>query len=401
MMAAIAASRAGARVQLWEKNPALGRKLLATGNGRCNFSNRDLSLEHFHAPDPDFARAVLQQFDGPRTLEFLRAIGVEAHCDEGGRYFPASSEASSVLLCLTEEMARCGVRVNLRSEIVGIERAGNGFGIRRRGGADEVGAVIIACGGRASPQLGSNGSGCELARQLGHTITALRPALVPIELVGPWFHKLQGIRWDMTLTISRAGRPAEEITDEGLFAKYGLSGPIALRASRRLGEGGYQLELNFLPARSPDEVSTILKERAEALPTRPSHDFLTGLLPTKLGRMIVEQTGVPTDLPCGKLSAKQIARLARNLTHWPMQMRGLRPFREAQVTVGGVEISEVDPTTMESRRVAGLFFCGEVVDVDGDSGGYNLQWAWSSGHVAGRSAASYAMGKPARRLPSS
>jgi len=392
IMAAIAAMRAGATVRLWEKNPVLGRKLLATGNGRCNLSNCDLDLAHFHAPDSEFVAAVLRRLDGKRTLEFFREIGVETVADARGRYFPASNEATAVLACLTGEMERLGAMVAISAEIVGIEAKGRCFLVRRRGSSEAVAALIIACGGRAGPGMGTQ-SGYALAQQLGHTVTELRPGLVPLMLCGSWFHKLQGVRWDMTLTVSRAGKRVLEITDEGLFTRYGLSGPLALRSSRAIGEGDCEVTLSFMPEMNDAQAERLLAARQQRLSHRPVGDFLTGLLPAKLGRVIAAECGLALEMPCGQLGTHLLAKLACSLTHWPVRVRGLCPFSEAQVTVGGVNLHEINPATMSSRLVPGLFFCGEVVDVDGDSGGYNLQWAWSSGYVAGTAAAAFVRGR--------
>jgi hypothetical protein len=436
MMAAIAAASAGARVTVLEKNAAVGRKLLATGNGRCNYTNRDLALEHFHGANSPFISTALAQFDGPHTVDFFRALGVEPYCDERGRYFPASQEAAAVLLALTQEMEHLGVEVITHSEIVGVTKVGRGphshiprpmtengdspqrqgvqspfsFAVRERGKVYEADEVIVACGGRAGPQFGSGGSGHNIAQAFGHKIVPVRAALAPIELMGPWFHKLQGVRMEASLTIAREKTILTRIADEVLFANYGISGPLALRASRMIGEGNCEVEMSFLPALGGDGKTgtrhggqavrnegdtpdfsaalAIVKSRASSLRHRTAGDFLTGLLPAKVGCVMAGQSGIAPETPCAKLTGSQLRGLARNLTHWPIQAKGLRPFKDAQVTVGGVATPEINAATMESKLVACLFFCGEVMDVDGDSGGYNLQWAWTSGFIAGRSAGS-------------
>ena len=396
MMAAIAAASAGVKVLLLEKGASLGRKLLATGNGRCNYTNRDLDLLHFHG-DPGFIKTALEEFDGPHTLDFFRALGIPPWRDERGRYFPASLEAAAVLLALTREMECLGVGVIVHSEIVGVDRiVGGSFAVRERGKAHEADAVIVACGGRAAPQLGAGGAGYNIAQALGHKVTPLRAALVPVELVGPWFHKLQGVRMDAGLTISRGKAILARLTDEVLFANYGISGPLALCAGRLIGDGDCELEMSFLPGRETDAALSLLKARASALKNRTAGDFLTGILPAKVGWMIVGQSDIPQETPCAKMTDRQLSELARNLAHWPIRVKGLRPFKEAQVTVGGVATSEIDPRTMESKLVPGLFFCGEVMDVDGDSGGYNLQWAWTTGFIAGRSARAHVQSSPTR-----
>ncbi len=387
MMAAVAAARSGARVRLWEKNHSLGRKLLATGNGRCNLSNADLSPDRFHSGQPGSFSAALDAFGLERTLEFFRGLGIEPKSDERGRYFPMSHEASSVLAAMEQEMGRLGVEVHTRCDIVGLKRDDSGFVLRQRGESHQAERVVIACGGCASPQFGSNGSGFELARRLGHRITDLRPALTPWEILGDWFHTLQGIRWDMELSLVTAEGRAVSFFDEGLFTKYGLSGPLALRSSRLVGDGVESARLNFMPGTDPHELKKMLRTRKENLKNRRPDDFLSGLLPEKIGRMLVRQSGIFSESQVEKISEEEMAKLAGNMASWPIRIKGLRPFKEAQVTAGGVDMSQVEPDTLQSRIIPGLFFCGEVLDVDGDSGGYNLQWCWSSGWAAGTAAA--------------
>ncbi|HTY07749.1 MAG TPA: aminoacetone oxidase family FAD-binding enzyme [Candidatus Edwardsbacteria bacterium] len=388
MMAAIAAARRGAAVRLWEKNGSLGRKLLATGNGRCNFTNRDLDLAHFHG-DRALAAPALAAFGGQQTLRFFLELGIEPSCDERGRYFPASQEAGAVLFALEREMERLGVEVGSRCEVVAVRRGRGGFAVDQRGASHRCAALVLACGGAAAPQHGANGGGFELARQLGHRVTAIAPALVPVEFAGNWHHKLQGVRLDMTLTCSASGAA---ITDEGLFTHYGLSGPLALRASRSLASGS-KAALSFMPGAPRDEVRSKLSERQRLLAARQARDLLTGWLPAKVGAMLVRESGIDPDIAAAELTAQQIEALITNCTAFPVTIKALRGLKEAQVTAGGVAGDGIDPTTMGSTLAPGLFFCGEVVDVDGDSGGYNLQWCWSSGSVAGSSAAGWLDGR--------
>ncbi len=383
MMAAIAAASQGAAVRLWEKNGSLGRKLLATGNGRCNLTNRDLALTHFHG-DLALATPALSAFDGQQTLRFFRALGIEQSWDEQGRCFPASREAGSVLSALEHEMDQLGVEAIIRSEIVNIKRAPRGFTVSQRGAAHACGAVIIACGGAAAPQFGANGGGFELARQLGHAVTTIQPALVPIEVAGSWHHKLQGVRLDMEITLPGGAT----LTDEGLFTHYGLSGPLALRASRSLAPGD-RITLSFLPDMARDAVSRLLQQRSRLLAARTAQEFLDGWLPAKVGAMLVRESGISINAPVAAIAAAQLDALAANCVAFPVTVKSRRGLKDAQVTAGGVSGSGIDPATLGSRSVPGLFFCGEVLDVDGDSGGYNLQWCWSSGFVAGRSAAAW------------
>lgn len=387
MMAAIAAARGGAKVRLWEKDHSLGRKLLATGNGRCNFTNRDLAPKHFHAQVPAVVDMVLAQFELKQTLDFFNELGIEYYCDARGRYFPRSNEAPSVLLALEREVERLGVEVSLHSEIVGIKKNKSGFLLHQRGESHQARAVILTCGGAAAPQLGGGEGGYLLAGQLGHTITPLRPALASLELEGNWFHKLQGIRLDMDLIIMEGSKKMLQLTDEGLFTKYGLSGPLALKSSRLLGEGRQQCFLNFVPGQTGPEMISFLTKRTRSISSRPAAELFNGLLPQKIGQMLVRESRIDPEKDTARLSESDIKKLAANLTSWTVKVKAVRPFKEAQVTVGGVDLHEVIPGTLGSKKIPGLYFAGEVLDVDGDTGGYNLQWAWSSGQVAGKSAA--------------
>ncbi|HAD81150.1 TPA: hypothetical protein DCG35_01460 [Candidatus Edwardsbacteria bacterium] len=393
MMAAIIAAGKGGRVRLWEKNGSLGRKLLATGNGRCNFANQNISLDNFHGGHLQLAGGILDNFKVKNTLEFFEGLGLSFYADSRGRYFPRSNEASAVLFCLEQEMERLGVEVNLRSEIVALGRVSSGWQVRQRGPGHGSAAVILACGGAASPQFGSTGQGYEMASKLNHAIVPPEPALVPLMLAGNWFHKLQGLRMDLRLTISRGGQTVFEIVDEGLFTHYGLSGPLALKASRMMKGPGLECRINFLPYTNETEVITQLRARREKLASRLTRDFLTGLLPEKLGLVMMIQSKLNLDASCREISDEQLPMLLENLCRWPVQIKGPRPFKEAQVTAGGVDCRQIFPESLMSKKAPGLFFCGEVLDVDGDTGGYNLQWSWSSGYAAGNAAAEYVIKK--------
>jgi predicted Rossmann fold flavoprotein len=393
MMAAIIASGKGGRVRLWEKNGSLGRKLLATGNGRCNFTNQNISWDNYHGGDLKLAGGILENFGLDRTLEFFQGLGLTYYADSRGRYFPRSNEASSVLFCLEQEMERLGVEVNLISEIVSLTRSSGGWEVRQRGQVHKSDAVILACGGAASPQFGSSGQGYEMATKLSHAVVSPEPALVPVMLTGNWFHKLQGLRMDLRLTITRNDEVLFDITDEGLFTHYGLSGPLALKASRIIIGQGLECRLNFLPYIAEAEVIAQLKARRERLASRLTKYFLTGLLPEKLGQTMMTQSGLETDSSCREISDGQLQGLVKNLCRWPVNIKGLRPFKEAQVTAGGVDCRQVFPGSLMSKKAPGLFFCGELLDLDGDTGGYNLQWCWSSGYAAGQAAAEYVLTK--------
>lgn len=388
MMAAIVCAREGCRVRLWEKNGSLGRKLLATGNGRCNLSHTEVGLDNYNSGGRQLAAEALQAFSPSDTLDFFRSLGVENRIDSQGRIFPHSNEASSVLACLEQEMARLGVEVHIRSEIISLQREANGWLVDQRGARHESRAVIMACGGAASPQFGSSGQGYQMARQLSHSIVPPAPALVPLCLAGNWCHRLQGLRMDATLTIG-GGSDLVALTDEVLFAHYGITGPLALRASRRLAVTPTSGHLNFLPGTGQEVALEKLRERRKCLAGRAAQYFLAGLLPEKLGRLLMAESGIDGPFNCRDLTDSDLSRLAGHISSWPLEIKGPRPFKEAQVTAGGIDCRQVFPSNLMSKKAPGLFFCGEVLDVDGDTGGYNLQWCWSSGYLAGKGAAEY------------
>lgn len=388
MMAAIVCGREGCRVRLWEKNGSLGRKLLATGNGRCNLSHKEVGLENYNPGGRQLAAVALGAFSPRDTLDFFRRLGVESRSDSQGRIFPASNEAVSVLACLEQEMARLGVEVQIRAEIISLQRETNGWSVDQRGFRHKSRAVIMACGGAASPQFGSSGQGYQMARQLSHSIVPPVPALVPLCLPGNWCHHLQGLRMDATLTIGE-GPGGVALTDEVLFAHYGISGPLALKTSRRLAATPISGHLNFLPGTGQEVALEKLQERREHLASRAAEYFLAGLLPEKLGRLLMAQSGIDHSLDCRDLADSDLSRLAGHICRWPLEIKGPRPFKEAQVTAGGIDCRQVFSASLMSKKAPGLFFCGEVLDVDGDTGGYNLQWCWSSGNVAGKGAAEY------------
>lgn len=391
MMAAVIAAGKGGSVRLWEKNGSLGRKLLATGNGRCNFTNRWLAVENYHGGDIGLVGGIIEKFGLESTLEFFKRLGLAFYSDEKGRYFPGSNEALSVLFSLEQEMKRLDIDVKTHSEIVEIARTHGGWEVRQRGLAHRSGAVIMACGGAAAPQFGSNGQSYQMATRLNHSLIHPRPGLVPLVLAGNWFHKLQGLRMDLGLVIKREGKIIFTLTDEGLFNQYGLSGPVALKTSRLQFDEITEARMNFLPSASKQQTGRMLKERREIIGSRKSEHFLAGMLPEKLGHMLVGASGLSPDSFCSQITDAQLAALTNNICDWEFKIKGLRPFKEAQVTVGGIDCRQVFPETLMSKKAPGLFFCGEMLDVDGDTGGYNLQWCWSSGCAAGGAAVEYLM----------
>ncbi len=408
MVAAIAAARRGAAVTILERMPRVGKKLLATGNGRCNFTNARLEPSRFHGKDSGFARAALAAFDLEATLSFFRDLGVEPREEEGGKMFPRSGQASAVLDVLRHELARCGVATRCETEVTGLAPRRGGWEVATRGETLRCGALVLASGGRASPQLGSNGSGYELVRPLGHRLITPFPALTRIRVASPFLKHLKGVKIDgvASLVAQRREHPRNEravqlpvsaASGEILFTETGLSGPPILDLSRRAGERAQRgeetfVQLDLCPEFAAGELAALLRKRFDSRVDASAELALVGFLNKRLIVPVLKVAGV-TDpgRPAASLGEKGILAVAAVLKGWRFEVTGTDSWTDAQVTAGGVDVAGVYPETLESRLAPGLFFAGEVLDVDGDCGGFNLQWAWSSGRLAGSGAAQRAV----------
>ena len=400
MVAAIAARRAGAEVTLLERNPRLGKKLLATGNGRCNFTNLYADVCHYHGANPKFVYSALSQFGVPETIAFFRQLGIDHKVEDCGKVFPMSDQASSVLDVLRYELEDLGVDVRCDVRVRGIRREAGIFHLQLADGSTVDGdRVILAAGGKAMPGSGSDGSGFELARQLGHAVVDPFPALVQLKLEGDFFKQVEGLKFTGTAEILReqgegSFKMVARERGEVLFTSYGVSGPPILQISRKAGEllqAGERpwLRLVVFDSMTPEQVDWLLAERFRNMPRKTLEISLVGLISKRLIPVLLREAGV-ADLRCrvASLPGGEREKIAGILTDWKLAIRGTMTWQNAQVTAGGLSTAEVDPRTMESRLVPGLYLCGEVLDIDGICGGYNLQWAWSSGFIAGSSAAS-------------
>lgn len=393
LTAALAAAEAGVRPVILERMDRVGKKILATGNGRCNLTHLSADPTRYHGADPAFTGPALSRFGVTRTLELFAKMGLETKTEENGRVFPRSDQASAVLDVLRYETARLRAEEICLSEVRTIERPDGVFRISiSNGHVRFASAVVLAAGGRASPALGSNGSGLQLARGLGHSVVEPFPAIVQLKLRDASLRKLKGVKITGRLDLTAGGGSLLSETGEILFTEYGLSGPPALRCARTVNEllsGGRKpsVTLDCFPEKSPAECLGLLEARRDSLGHKSASDGLVGLVHKRLIPVLLEKAMVDRDKPWKKLSDAELRRLSACLKSWTFEVIGTRSWLDAQVTAGGVATREIVPETMESKLVPGLFFAGEIVDVDGDSGGFNLQWAWSSGRVAGEAAA--------------
>ena len=396
MMAAIAAAEQGARVAVLEPNNRLGKKLNITGKGRCNLTN-NCSPQELMANIPrngKFLYSAFSQLNSQDTMAFFEALGVPLKTERGNRVYPVSDRSFDVSAALERRMKALGITVlSRRGESLITENGSVNSVVTREG--EVHGAVILATGGVSYPLTGSTGDGYRMAQEAGHTVTDLRGSLIPLEEEGNICARLQGLSLrNVTLRAYEGEKLCFTDFGEMLFTHFGLSGPLVLSASahmRHFGEKKYRVEIDLKPAL--DEAT---------LDRRILHDFqehinsdyinsLDELLPKKLIPVYVERSGIAPHIKVHSITREQRHEMIHLLKHFSVAIRGPRPVAEAIITSGGIPVKEVNPSTMASRRAEGLYFAGEILDVDAYTGGFNLQIAWSTGYVAGQNAAWYAM----------
>lgn len=395
MLAALTARLNGARVILLEKNQRVGKKLLVTGNGRCNLTNINMDIRHFHGSQPKFAYNALNIFDYRQTIDYFERLGVSHKVEEGGKVYPFSNQASSVLDVLRHEMERVGVEVIVEAEVREISKKKAHFEILVKGERKYIGdRVILATGGKAAPNLGTTGSGYSLAEKFGHSIVEPLPALVQLKLDSPYLKQIKGIKFDGDAEVIINQKTVAKSTGEILFTEYGISGPpifhISRFASQGLGKGGsVWLKVVIINHLSKQELADYIIKRFNDNPEKTVSFSFVGFINKQLVPVILKEAGIQDiNKRVAELTAGEQESITKILQDWRFPVAGTNTWTAAQVTAGGVNVKEIDPQTMESRLVPGLYFAGEVMDIDGDCGGYNLQWAWSSGYLAGFSAAS-------------
>ena len=387
MMAALtAAELPGTRVVLFERQQRVGRKLLATGNGRCNLTNTGAALPNYHGENPDFAAPALAAFPPEAALDFFRSLGLVTVEEHGGRVYPLSNSANSVVDVLRFALEAKGVELRAAEPVRELKRDKGGFAVVTDTETLHADKLIVACGGAAGAKLGGVSDGYTLLNMLGHKRTALYPALVQLLTAPDYPRALKGVRADCALRLFAGKNLLAESAGELQFTETGVSGPAAFDVSRAAATGGkgLMLSVDFLKDCAEADVLDLLRRRRESLPELPAADMLTGMLHNRLGKMLVRYAGLNASAPLKELGEAELKRLASACKDFRLELRGTEGFDNAQVTAGGVKTSGFNPETLESWFVPGLFACGEVLDIDGDCGGYNLQWAWASGRLAGR-----------------
>lgn len=387
MMAALtAAEDKNNRVLLLERQQRVGRKLLATGNGRCNLTNIGAAAANYHGEAPDFALSALRQLPPGETLALFRSFGLLTVTEESGRVYPLSDSASSVLDVLRFQLAQRGVELRCSSPAREIRREKGGFLVLTDGEQLRADRLIVACGGAAGKKLGGVTDGYELLAPLGHKRTKLYPSLVQLTTEPDYPRALKGVRADASLRLLRGKELLAEAQGEVQFTERGVSGPAAFDLSRAASTGGegLTLRLDFLRDYSETQLRALLAARRESLPDLEAAELLTGPVHNRLGKMLLRYSGLDTKKCVGALSDRELQQVAAACKDFRLPLRGTEGFDSAQVTAGGLRTADFDPETLQSRLVPGLYVCGELLDIDGDCGGYNLQWAWASGRLAGR-----------------
>ncbi len=384
MAAALAAAEnPEAQVILMERQARVGRKLQATGNGRCNLTNLHAASGGYHGGEADFSAYALEAFPPEAALAWFRSLGLFTVAEPSGRVYPYSDQANSVVDALRFALEQPNITVKLGFEVEKIKKTASGFHLEAQGEALDVDKLIIACGGLAGTKLGGTMSGYKLLRSLGHKCTKLRPTLVQLKSSWTGTASLKGVRANCHAAIYHKETLFSESTGELQFTEYGLSGPVIFEISRDAcqSSGSWICRLDFLPDLPEDGLAAeLLRRKKTAL---PASELLTGILHNRLGRVLTQAAGISPNRAIAELSDYELVQLARLTKAFDVTLTEPMGMDSAQVTAGGIVTAEFDSHTMESRLVPGLYACGEVLDVDGDCGGYNLQWAWSSGRLAG------------------
>jgi len=386
MLAALtAAEDNNNKVILFERQQRVGRKLLATGNGRCNLTNVGAGAENYHGEQADFALPALEKFPPEKVLEYFRSLGLVTVTEYGGRVYPMSNSANSVVDVLRFALEQRGVELHASEPARELARRGEGFLVRTDAGEYFADDLILACGGAAGAKLGGVMDGYELLKALGHKRTALRPALVQLITDPTYPRALKGVRAEARLRYIVGGELINESRGELQFTETGLSGPAAFDISRAvsfIGEG--EIHIDFLGGLSDEEFTEILRSRAKAMPEMSAEDMLTGVVHNRLGKMLIKYSEIGGGRRLMELNDRDFSAVLRACRDFTIEAKGVEGFDCAQVTAGGIKTTGVNPETLESWFVPHLYICGEVLDVDADCGGYNLQWAWASGRIAGR-----------------
>ena len=390
MMAAVTAASEGARVILLEHKDRIGKKILSTGNGRCNFTNIHQEPICYHSEDPLFPWEVVERFNAQAVISFFLQLGVYSK-NRNGYIYPNSDQASAVLDAFRMELDRLKVEIRTGVECREIRPGKKGFTVLTDQGPVRADRVILCAGSKAAPTTGSDGSGYDLAKKLGHRILPVLPALTALKCEEKFFKSIAGVRANGSVSIWSGGECIAKDTGEIQLTDYGISGIPVFQVSRYASKLLYEKKemdavLDFMPDFTKEQTNAFLRARAKTRPDKSAEMFLVGLFHKKLCDLWIRLSEIPRQRKAGELTEDEIARLTDLIKEFRVRVRETNPYDKAQVCCGGVDTREVNPETLESVYVPGVYFAGEILDVDGMCGGYNLTFAWASGYVAGKAA---------------
>ena len=390
MMAAITARKSGKEVIILERKDRILKKVLITGNGRCNITNVNADISNYFGKNISSVENILNSFNPQDTMDFFNGLGIICNEENRGKVYPLSGQASSVVDALRFEAERLGIRIETEFYVRKIEKEGFKFKIYSEDRKKiEAGRVIIAAGGQSYPELGSNGSGFELAKELGHSVTRLSPSIVQLKTEKNQVKGLQGIKTDAAVTAYGDNKKICTYDGELLFTDYGISGNVVFNISFVMPlYKNVEFEIDFMEKFDYNELYEILKERKKIMSHLTMENYFNGMINKKLGQFLSKVSGIEKlSKPVKDLNDSDIRKLCTVLKKYRVKILETTGFKNAQVTAGGVSLDEVNTETLESKIVKGLYFSGEVLDVYGECGGFNLQWAWASGYIAGENAA--------------
>lgn len=386
-MAAIVAARNGANVTIFERQDRVGRKILSTGNGRCNLTNVNISSANYQCTDPHFVDPALSLFSTMQARDFFNEIGALTLEEDEGKVFPVTGQASTILDVLRSEAQRLGIATSTQSEIMRISKNSDGFTFSSNGNTYSTDKIILACGGSTMPHLGGSDKGLRLCQSFGHKVIDQYPVLVPLKTSNANLHH-KGVKVQGVASVTINGGSLVTMSGEFLFTDYGLSGPpiiqLSLVVQRALRHGKkVKLALDMLPHLTFSDLLDNLQNRCSRRPDDCAETMMIGIVHKRLIRALLMNAGIDDPLYISSsLKPEQMRRVVASIKGWNFDITGALSWNEAHVMAGGIDTSDIVPDTMESRKIPGLYIIGEMLDVTGDCGGYNLQWAWSSGFCA-------------------
>ena len=390
MIAAITARKSGKEVVVLERKDRILKKVLITGNGRCNITNVNADISNYFGKNISSVENILNKFTPQDTMDFFYGLGIVCNEENRGKVYPLSGQASSVVDALRFEAEKLGIKIETEFYVRKIEKDGFKFKIYSEDRKKiEAGRVILAAGGQSYPELGSNGSGFELAKELGHSVTKLSPSIVQLKTEKNQVKGLQGIKTDVAITAYGDNKKICTYDGELLFTDYGISGNVVFNISFVMPlYKNVEFEIDFMEKFDYNELYEMLKERKRVLSHLTMENYFNGMINKKLGQFLSKVSGIEKlSKPVKDLNDSDIRKLCTVLKKYRVKILETTGFKNAQVTAGGVSLDEVNTETLESKIVKGLYFSGEVLDVYGECGGFNLQWAWASGHIAGENSA--------------